>query len=68
MTAFKVAFAFCYQPEPLQLPLPDITFTAEAAYFGYELNINPIDFTAVGSQSDNVAPPTPVEQLSFFWG
>lgn len=68
MTAFKVAFAFCSQPTPLQLPLDPIIFTAYADYAGSELNLNPIDFTAVASQSDNVAPPTPTEQLSFFWG
>lgn len=68
MTAFKVAFAFSYTPTPVQLPLDPITFTANCDYSGSELNLNPIDFTAIGSQSDNVSPPSPGVQLSFFWG
>ena len=68
MTAYKVAFAFSNAPIPIQLPLEPIDFTAYCDYGGNELNINPVSFTAIGSQSDTVAPPSPGEQLSFFWG
>lgn len=63
-----VAFAFSYQPQPVQLSLPPVDFYAYCDYTGAELNINPISFTAIGSQSDAVQPPSPGEQLSFFWG
>lgn len=68
LPAVYIAFAFSYQPQPVQLALDPIDFFAYCDYGGNELNINPIIFTAIGSQSNDVAPPAPGEQLSFFWG
>jgi hypothetical protein len=67
--AYSIAFAFSNQPVPVQLSIEPIDFTSYCDFAGSELNINPVVFTAIGSQSDNVGPPVPPgSQLSFFWG